>query len=99
MSRDLPYRLLRAHVIEAIRNQPPHLHLPIVEVLVDLWRRYLPTSATDGTSATPLARHVADVPLVAEQGGVPVLCTVCGETMTVYEVGQTTHPSCQEPAA
>jgi Protein of unknown function (DUF3631) len=63
------------------------------EQLADLWRRYLDPagSATSETSATPLARHVADVEAVAHTAGT---CNVCGEPMTVVEDGQTTHPAC-----
>lgn len=39
------------------------------EDLADAWRRYLsPPTGTGGTSGTPLARHVPDVPVVAEAG-------------------------------
>lgn len=67
------------------------------EALTDLWRRYLPTSATDVTSATPLARHVADVSHVAHTAAAQRLaCTVCGEPLdpALAAVGDTTHPTC-----
>jgi hypothetical protein len=60
------------------------------EALSDLWRRYLPVSATDETSATSLASHVADVADVAHTPGV---CTVCNSPLdpALVAAGYTDH--------
>ena len=59
------------------------------EDLADAWHRYLGTvTATAATSTTALASAVADVAPVAHN------CATCGESMTVVEAGQTTHPGC-----
>jgi hypothetical protein len=60
----------------------------------DAWARYLPPpSATAATSATCLARDVADVALVADT---PPRCAVCGEPIdtALADAGYATHPGC-----
>jgi hypothetical protein len=61
------------------------------EALADLWRRYLPASATSATRATSLASTVADVADVAHT------CLVCGEQIDL--AAGDVHPACERTAA
>jgi uncharacterized protein DUF3631 len=93
--------LLRPHGIKSVqvRRGDGNRHGYRRADFEDAWVRYLGSpSATSATSATPLARHVADVAAVADTGAG---CAVCGEPMdaALTEAGYTTHPGCDPEEA